>query len=298
MNPPNKFSHDEFSQNKLKTAFVFSGGSSLGAMEVGMLKALVEAGVKPDFVVGTSVGALNATYFAFHPNLEGVMELEKIWLAIRSHQIFPVSAKNSVRGLLQKQNYLVDPKGLISLLEEMLPTKELESAQIPVHVVATDVNTGEEIVFSEGNAIPILTASAAIPMIYPPVNIDHHELIDGGVVNNTPISTAVRLGAERIIVLPTGYTCDRRTTPKSLLEMALTTFSYMVYKKMATDFDLFKNQVILRVIPTLCPLSVSSHDFSQSEELIQRAYIQTQDWLKQGSLEHEELPRIMQFHSH
>ena len=94
-----------FNHNKLKTAFVFSGGSSLGAMEVGMLKALVEAGVTPDFVVGTSVGALNATYFAFHPNLEGVLELEKIWLSIRSRQIFPVSAKNSVKGLLQRQNY-------------------------------------------------------------------------------------------------------------------------------------------------------------------------------------------------
>ena len=92
MNPPNKISPNKISpngispnansQNKLKTAFVFSGGSSLGAMEVGMLKALVEVGVTPDFVVGTSVGALNATYFAFHPDLEGVLELEKIWLSI------------------------------------------------------------------------------------------------------------------------------------------------------------------------------------------------------------------------
>ncbi len=295
---PNKLFPNGFSQNKLKTAFVFSGGSSLGAMEVGMLKALVEAGVTPDFVVGTSVGALNATYFAFHPNLEGVLELEKIWLSIRSRQIFPVSAKNSVKGLLQRQNYLVDPEGLISLLERILPTTELSSTRIPAYIVATDVNTGEEIVFSEGDAIPILTASAAIPIIYPPVNIDHHELIDGGVVNNTPISTAVRLGAKRVIILPTGYTCDRRSTPKSLLEMALTTFSYMQYKKMATDFDLFKNQVTLRLVPTLCPLTVSSHDFSHSEELIQRSYEQTQNWLKRGSLEHEDLPIIMHFHSH
>ncbi|MHA1618955.1 MAG: patatin-like phospholipase family protein [Promethearchaeota archaeon] len=284
--------------SRLKTAFVFSGGSSLGALEVGMLKALVEAKVVPDFVVGTSVGALNATYFAYHPNLEGVKELEEIWLTISSKQIFPVSAKNSVKGLLQRQNYLVDPDWLISLLERILPYDDLSTAKIPAYVVATDVNTGEEVVFSEGNVPSILTASAAIPMIFPPLIIDHHELIDGGVVNNTPISTAVRLGAERVIVLPTGYTCDRKSTPKSLIEMNLTIFSYMMYKKLATDLDLYRDQVVLRMVPTLCPLSVSSHDFSQSKELISRAYEQTKQWLKDEALEHENLPMIMPFHNH
>ncbi|QEE15233.1 patatin-like phospholipase family protein [Promethearchaeum syntrophicum] len=281
-----------------KIAFVFSGGSSFGSMEVGMLKALTEYGITADFVVGTSVGALNATYYAYHPNLEGVQKLEKIWHSIKSKDIFPVSPFKSILRIIKKENYLINSNGLEKLLIDVLPCNNLEDTKIPVHVVTTDVLTGEEVVFSSGNAVQRLLASAAIPVTYPSVEIGKHLLIDGGVLNNTPISTAVRFGATKVIVLPTGYTCDRREEPSSLIEMILTSYSYMQHQKLATDIEFYKEKTKLKVIPPLCPISVSPKDFSKSKELIERAYESTQKWLKTGNLESDEVPQLMKFHSH
>ncbi|WP_457559410.1 patatin-like phospholipase family protein [Candidatus Harpocratesius sp.] len=286
------------SNKKNKTALVFAGGSALGAMEVGMLHALLEANIQPDFVVGTSVGALNAAYFAFHPNLEGVEELSKIWLSIKTSQIFAPSLKNSIKGIFQKQNYLISPKGLRNLLYLHFGDVDLSESQLQLYIIATDINSGEEVILSDGSLISALLASSAIPMIFPPVKIGHHELIDGGVVNNTPISTAVKLGATHIIVLPTGYTCDRKTTPKSIIEAILTTFSYMMHQKLGTDLELYKEQVQIHLIPPLCPLSVSAHDFSHSKNLIDDAYHKTNLWIKSGGFEKKQPPNIIRIHLH
>ena len=281
-----------------KIAFVFSGGASLGSMEVGMLKALIEHGITADFVVGTSVGALNAIYYAFNPNLDGVQKLEEIWRSIKTKDIFPFSPIKSIRRIAKKNNFIIDPSGLEKILREVIPCKNLEDTKIPVHVVATDILTGEEVIFSSGEIIPKLLASAAIPMIYPPVDIGKHTLVDGGVLNNTPISTAIRLGATKVIVLPTGYTCDRREEPSNVIEMVLTSYSYMQHQKLATDVEMYKNQVKLKIIPPPCPVKVRSNDFSKSGELITSAYDETKKWLKEGNLESDEVPQLIKFHDH
>ena len=165
-------------------------------------------------------------------------------------------------------------------------------------MVASDILTGEEVVFSSGEVVQKLLASAAIPMIYPPVKIGSHILVDGGVLNNTPISTAIRFGATKVIVFPTGYTCDRREVPSNLIEMVLTSYSYMQHQKLATDIELYKDKVNLKIIPPLCPVKVSPNDFSNSEELIKRTYESTQKWLKMGNLESNIVPKLMKFHNH
>jgi len=281
-----------------KIAFVFSGGASLGSMEVGMLKALIEHGITADFVVGTSVGALNAIYYAFNPDLEGVQKLEEIWRSIKTKDIFPFSPLKGIRKIAKRNNYIIDPSGLEKILIDVIPCKNLEDTKIPVHVVATDILTGEEVIFSSGEIIPKLLASAAIPMIYPPVEIGKHILVDGGVLNNTPISTAIRFGATKVIVLPTGYTCDRREEPSNVIEMVLTSYSYMQHQKLATDVEMYKNQAKIKIIPPPCPVKVRSNDFSKSAELITRAYEGTQEWLKLGNLESNEVPQLMKFHEH
>lgn len=165
-------------------------------------------------------------------------------------------------------------------------------------MVASDILTGEEVVFSSGEVVQKLIASAAIPMIYPPVEIGNHILVDGGVLNNTPISTAIRFGATKVIVFPTGYTCDTREVPSNLIEMVLTSYIYMQHQKLATDIELYKDKVNLKIIPPLCPVKVSPNDFSQSEELIRRTYESTQKWLKMGNLESDKVPKLMIFHNH
>ena len=105
----------------MRTAFIFPGGGSLGAIEVGMLRAIVEEGVQADFIVGTSVGAVNGTYYAAKPTMEGVLELEQIWLKIRKTDVFPFSLYHSALGLFQVKNYLTKPDALHKLVEEHLP---------------------------------------------------------------------------------------------------------------------------------------------------------------------------------
>ncbi len=173
-------------RSRTDTAFVLAGGGSLGAVEVGMLQALVEAGIAPDLVVGASVGAVNGVYFAAVPDAGGVARLAAIWRRIGRGDVFPVSVTRSIRALLGGSNSLVSPNGLRGLLEEHLPCGALEHTAVPVHVVATDFVSDEEVVPSRGSAVEAVLASAAIPAVFPPVARDGRQLVDGGVANNTP----------------------------------------------------------------------------------------------------------------
>jgi NTE family protein len=122
---------------KGKTAFVLSGGGSLGAIQVGMLRALLAAGMRPDFVVGASVGAINAAHFACLPDLDGVAKLERIWLGLRRADVFPFGAA-SLFGFIKHPGSLVDSTGLRRLIEANLPCTRIEEAQIPLHIMATN----------------------------------------------------------------------------------------------------------------------------------------------------------------
>src|ERR1700720_4176357 len=121
-----------------KTAFAFAGGGSLGAIQVGMLRVLLSAGIQPDFVVGASVGAINAAYFAGAPNAEGVARLAEIWFSLRRTEVFPATFKSAF-GLLRHPDSVIDSGGLRHLIEINLAYARLEDATVPVHVTATDV---------------------------------------------------------------------------------------------------------------------------------------------------------------
>src|SRR5690349_13487396 len=184
-----------------KTAFVLAGGGSLGAVQVGMLKALTKHHIVPDFIVGASVGAINSAYFAAEPDEKGVAQLESLCLGLRRADVFPLSATGSGLGMFGKRDHLVSSEALRSLVQSVIPYQRLEEARIPCHIVATDVLEGTETVLSSGPVVQAALASAAIPGVFPMVEINGRYLMDGGVANNTPISTAFRLGAARVIVL-------------------------------------------------------------------------------------------------
>ena len=107
------------------TAFVFAGGGSLGAVQVGMLRELIHAGVSADLVVGSSVGAMNAAYFAGAPSAAGVDKLEKVWRGLRRHDVFPVTFR-SVLGFMGGADNLIDPSNLRRLIEHNIPFLNLE----------------------------------------------------------------------------------------------------------------------------------------------------------------------------
>ena len=268
--------------NQPKTAFVFSGGASLGAIEVGMLKAIVEEGVKADLVVGTSVGSLNGAIYAFDPTIEGVKLLEQTWRNIKAFDVFTPSVITPIKNLATFGQYLASPKNLRKLIEDNIKFSKIEETKIPLFITTTDINTGDEIVLNSGLIVEALLASSGIPGVFPPKKMGQRLLVDGGLVNNTPISTAVKLGAERIIVFPIGFPYTPNEEPKNLTEILIRTFVYLLNRQLYADYHIYKNQVQLIIIPPPENITVGPHDFSKSDRLIDRSYECTKDWVNKG----------------
>lgn len=264
------------------TAFVLAGGGSLGAVQVGMLKALSRQGIVPDLLVGASIGAINAAYFAAYPHPAGVAALEALWCAMRRRDLFPFSLARGLGCLLGRGQYLVDPAPLQALLDEQVPYKDLAQAPIPCHVSATDVLDGADVDLFSGPAVPALLASAAIPVVFPPVKIDGRELMDGGIGGRTPISVACALGASKVFVLPTGMSCALQQPPRGAIAIALHALNLLAMRQLQADIERFAGQCQLLVVPPLCPLAVHAFDFTHTAELIERADNATTLWLLDG----------------
>lgn len=281
-----------------KTAFVFAGGSSLGAIQVGMLKALVAHGMTADMVVGSSVGAINAAYFAGDPTPAGVARLEEIWRGMRRADVFPSHPIGSLFALFSQRGYVVDSAGLGRLLERHLPYKRLEEAKLPCHIIATDMLEGIEIRLSSGPAVQALLASAAIPGVFPAVQMQGRHVVDGGVANHTPISAAVDLGATRLVVLPTGYSCTLAAPPRRAVTVALHALNILIARQLTDAIRRFRSSVEIVLVPPLCPLGVSPYDFSAVAALIERAQRSTEDWLRHGVEQVDGVPHQFPPHTH
>lgn len=279
-----------------KTAFVFAGGGSFGAIQAGMLRALVAYGVKPDLVVGASVGALNCAYFAGNPSAAGVAQLERIWCQLKRRDVFPVSF-GRIAGLFSHAPSLVEASGLRRLIERHLPYRLLEQAAIPVHVMATEQLHGGSIRLSSGPAVDAILASCAIPALYPAVELGGSYLVDGAIAGNTPVMAAVALGASRLIVLPTGYACALTAPPASAIGNALHALNMLIAHQLVQDLELLSGEVAVLTVPPLCPLAVSPYDFSRAGELIERAAHNTQRWLEHDGLTQFHIPGALRPHA-
>lgn len=278
-----------------KTAFVFAGGGSFGAIQVGMLRGLVAYGLRPDFVVGSSVGAINSAYFAGDPTAAGVARLENIWTGLKRRDVFPVTLGH-IAGFFSRTASLVDPNGLRQLIERHLSYRELDKAVIPVHIVATELMSGASVLLSSGSAVDAILASCAIPAVFPPILVDQRYLIDGAIASNTPIMTAVDLGATRLIVLPTGYACALAAPPTSVIANALHALNMLIAHQLIRDMEKLAGQVAVMTVPPLCPLAVSPYDFSRANELIERAAENTHRWLESGGMAHQGIPGALRPH--
>lgn len=270
----------------ISTALVLSGGGSLGAVQVGMLQALSRAPLRVDMVVGASVGALNGAFYASNPTPEGAAQLADLWRKLHRRDVFPLTLWTGLKALVFGRDHLVEARALQAIIDQSLAIRRVEQARIALHILSTDVLSGAERLISDGPIDTALLASTAIPVVFPSVRVGERCLIDGGVSSNTPIASAVRLGARRIVVLPTGMSCALREPPRNMAALALHVMSLLNMRQLDRDIELFANQARITVVPPLCPLAVSAFDFSQTAALIERAAGQTQDWLAAGGLEH------------
>ena len=154
----------------MTTAFVLSGGGSLGAVQVGMLQALADHGIEPDLLVGTSAGAMNAAWVAGHgTSAESLAGLAEVWAGLRRRQVFPIDVRTALRGLLGHSPAVTSPLGLRELVTACAGITRLEDAEIPLHLVTADLLTGKTVLVSSGSLVDGVLASAAIPGVFPPV---------------------------------------------------------------------------------------------------------------------------------
>jgi NTE family protein len=253
-----------------RTAFVLSGGASLGALQVGMLEALYERGITPDFLVGTSVGALNAAFVASRPQTpQTATQLGRVWRHLQRQDVFPLSMSALVGGVCGRRDHLVPDRALLRLIQRYIQFEDLADAPIPLHLVAFDLIGGRELLLSEGPAVEAIAASASIPGIFPPVAIGEQRLIDGGVVNNTPISHAVDLGAERIYILPTQEPHSRPgRVPTCALDAAIQGLHLLVGCRVEADVARYSGEAELILLPAPNSACVQPTSFEQSHRLI------------------------------
>jgi NTE family protein len=281
------------------TAFVLSGGGSLGAVQVGMLQALAERRITPDLLVGTSAGALNAVFVAAHGTGPAAVEtLAETWASLRRDDVFPVRAPQMLLALAGARNSLCSEHGLARLVRQFVPFGRLEDAPIPVHVVATDLLSGAEVVLSEGDTLTAVLASSAVPAVLPPVRRDGRTLVDGGLADNTAISRAVSLGADRIYVLPTGYACALPSPPTHPLAVAVQALTLLVQRQLISDVAQYGDRADLVVLPPLCPLRISAIDFRHARQLYRRAHASSSAWLDSGAASLPRPERILGLHGH
>ena len=254
-----------------RTAFVLSGGASLGALQAGMLRALYERAITPDVLVATSAGGLNAAFVASRPQtVQTAKELADVWLHLRREDVFPVHMPTIFGALTNRGDHFVPCKPLRRLVAAHLQIARLEDAAIPLHLVAFDLLGGSEVRLSRGSALDAVLAAAAIPGVLPPVPWGDHLLVDGGVVNNTPISHAIELGAERVFVLPTSDPDERGLAgrPRRPLDAAVQACKVLVGARLKADLVRYAAEAELIVLRAPNRTRVQPNDFDQAELLI------------------------------
>lgn len=265
----------------MSTAFVLSGGASLGAIQVGMLEALYERGIVPDLIIGTSVGALNGAFIAARPQtVQTARELSGVWHGLRRGDVFPVNPITGLLGFAGARSNLVPDSGLRRLIRRHLPMDRIEDTRVPLHnMIATDVMNGQEVRLSEGPLLEAVMASAAIPGVLPPVAWDGRMLMDGGVANNAPLSHALELGANTIYVLPTGSPCELEEPPRGVLPMVLYASGLLIGRRLIADTATLPDGVEVVVLPPPCPLTIQPIDFGHARLLIDQARETARDYL-------------------
>ena len=252
--------------------FVLGGGGSLGAVQVGMLQALAEQGVFPDLVVGTSVGSLNGVVLAGDPQ-GATSRLNSIWPRIRRQMVFPGGPLAQLRTLQQGRTHLFPNSSLQSLLKVQLPANAtFADLALPFGAVTTDVATATPHVVTDGLLIPALLASTAIPGIFPAVSLQGHELYDGGVVANVPVTQALAMGAQSLVVLDAVFPGHLPDAPSTLAEAMLFTAMVTMRIQAALEAPLAAERVPVVYLPGPAIHRVSPLEFDHTSMLIDGGY--------------------------
>jgi NTE family protein len=231
-----------------RTAFVLGGGGMLGAHEVGMLAALAEAKIRPDLVLGTSIGAINGVFVAADPD-EAATRLESVWRSDVVRSVFRSSIIGRLGTLARSGTHLHQNLPLRRLLEAHLPVRRFDDLPVPFQCVAASVERAGAVWFNSGPLIPAVLASAAVPGLLPPVRVNGEHFFDGGLVHSIPVGRAVQLGATRVFVLHVGRIEQPLTAPRWPWEVGLVAFEIARRHRFVEEMASLPDDVRVHVLP-------------------------------------------------
>lgn len=254
-----------------RRTWVLGGGGARGAAQVGVLQALFEAGVEaPVAIVGTSVGALNGASIAAYPSLAGTMMLREVWLSRQAAAVFQAHPLGVIISGLRRDQLSVMPqqnvRRLIDRAQSLTGIATFEQLRVPLAVIATDMNAGKPAVFRSGELAPALLASTAIPGLFPSVRINDREHLDGGVVDNTPLDTAVEDGARDILAISLMGGGEYEQSPNSLPELIARTLQLSLHHQMLSDYERLSQRVRIVV---LCPITAPTATWVMKREHVE-----------------------------
>lgn len=232
------------------TAFVLGGGGLLGSSEVGMLKALVERDIRPDLVLGTSVGAINGAFYAADPAPVAVTALEQLWKGVAADDVLTGSTLRRMTTLARTRTHAHTQEPLRAMLERQLGDARVEDLEIPFQCVAASIERAAEQWFDHGPLVDAVLASSAVPGMLPPVEIDGEHFLDGGLVHSIPVGRAVALGATRVYVLQVGRIERPLEPPRRPWDVAVVAFEIARRHRFAADMAAVPPGVNVHVLPT------------------------------------------------
>ncbi len=269
-------------------AFAFSGGGNLGPMQAGSAVALLERGIEPDLLVGTSVGALNAAFLSTRPGPAGARELVAAWTALARRQAVRLNPLRALAGLVGLSDHLVSDQQLRRLIDQWVPIDRIEEATTPLAVTATDAVTGEGVLLTRGRIEDALVASSAIPGLLPPVRVDGRWLVDGSLAANHPIIEAQMLGADDVYAITTA-TAPRNRPPRGAVAAAMNSVSLVTARAGQRQLAEAEQNALatgsrVHLVPTSMPAAPGPFDFRRSAELAGSSYHRTAAWLAEEVL--------------
>ena len=273
-----------------KVAFVLGGGGHLGAYQVGMLRALLERGIEPELILGTSVGAVNGAIAAADCTLATVERLSSQWCDLERAGVFGGSVLGRLGTLARSRTHAHGVERLRAMLEAGLPVRRIEELSVPFQCVAASIERASEHWFTAGPVVDAVIASASVPGLLPPAEIDGEHFLDGGIVNSIPVGRAVTLGATTVFVLQVGRIERPLGPPTWPWEVGLVAFEIARRHRFTADMAALPDGVSAHVLPTGAPSApryndlsqLRYRDFSRVPERIESAYEATSRYLAQN----------------
>ena len=235
----------------MTTAFVLGGGGVLGAVEVGMLRALLERDIVPELVLGTSVGALNGAMVARQPDLAVVQRLTELWrdASQSRREVYGDRPLRTVRRAESTGTHIYSAKPLTQRLTEEFGETTFADLPVRFQVCAASIERSAEHWFDSGRVVDAVVASAAVPGLLPPAKVGDEHYLDGGIVNSIPLGRAVALGATTVFVLQVGRIDRPLKPPKRPWEVARVSFEIARRHRFLRELAELPEGVAAHVLP-------------------------------------------------